>query len=67
MLSRIYIADVGQGNKVAEGRHPVSTSGSGISACQRRQIAQMRCYPVDLLFHIAERQTDSLLLPGKRA
>ena len=56
-VGRIYIADVGQGNKVAEGRHPVSTSGSGISACQRRQIAQI-VYPVDLLFHIAERQTD---------
>ena len=49
---RIYVTDIGQGNKVPEGRHSVRPSGSGIGARQGRQLSQI-IHPVDLCQRIA--------------
>ena len=45
--SGIFIADIGQRNKISEGGHSVRASGSGVSAGQGRQLAHI-VHPVDL-------------------
>ena len=53
-----HIADVGEGDPVAEGGHPVRTAGAGISTGQRRKL-HVRGDVVHLPLHLAQRQTES--------
>ena len=50
------IADIGQGGPVAIGAKPVSTPGPNVGAGHRGQLL-VRLHKIDLLLHLAERQT----------
>ena len=51
----VRVADVGKGDKIAEGGHAVRPAGSCVGAGQRRQFAQV-VHPVDLCQRIVQRK-----------
>ena len=51
-----HIADVGQGDPVAEGRHPVCAAGAGVGASQRGELG-LRGNVVHPALHLGQGQT----------
>ena len=52
---RVHIADVGQGNKISEGGHPVRAARPRIGAGQGRKLSQI-IHPIDLCQRLRQRK-----------
>ena len=58
--SGIFIAGIGKGDEISEGRHTVCASGSRIGTGQRGEVFPVHIvYPVDLCLGLGKRKTNS--------